>query len=489
MAESTSLCSVPNAERLAATTGPRSITIRTGLLAGALFLGAALTVVQMLPQAIWRGGLPDLVVVGGALWFNARWFPAGPLCWPNIFLVILTLFHLGYYVVVANGLTAPLPFMPDLQHAADINLALQLFATSCLAFEGGAIAYLAIGRPSQSLSTRDHRRAERIFFKLGVAVTAASFGLFVVYIDQLGGLSAIARVDYTKYITFLQSHDPRFAALSIDYLPAGLLLMYAFLDKDSRQHRKRVIAIILPFMGFTLWLLWVGDRGAALLYWLALAYVHNLRGGRISGRKLALMASVILLLVGPVRAIRNLTPSARVRGLATASYNPVNGVSEMGLTFRPYLALIQQRANGTSLGSKPYVSALAHVVPNIGSLNSQNRPFRTTLYVSYLVDPVSAAAGIGLGGSAIGEPFLAFGLVGLVTVCAALGCLVAVLECRAAHGRSPATLALIPLVFYPLNFYVRDDIYGVTRPVIWGCIAVGAVKLILWWSSREAGHA
>jgi hypothetical protein len=442
-----------------------------------LFILAALTAVQVIPAEVWRSGVAPLGLVCALLWFNARRFPGSYLCWPNIFLVTLALFHLAYYVLAANGLIAALSFMPNLQYSPDIALALQLFASACLALEAGALAAAALGRRHPAPPIGISEGTEQAFFRLGVLVTALGFLLFCIYVDQLGGLSVLGRSDYSSYVQFLQSSDPRFAALSITYLPAGLLLMYVFLERPHSRYKVKSRCILSCFMLFTLWLLWIGDRGAAFLDWAALAYLHHLRVQPISWRKAAGLAVAIILLIGPVRAIRNVAPSARGQALATASLNPLHGVSEMGLTFRPFLALVQQRQKGTSFGTKPYVAAIEHAIPNFGAFNKQGPSFRTTTYVGALVDPVSAALGIGTGGSAIGEAYLDFGVPGVVVTFALLGAFIAGLECRAAWGGSAAALAMIPLTFYSLGFYVRDDVYGVARALIWAGLAVIAVRV------------
>jgi oligosaccharide repeat unit polymerase len=236
------------------------------------------------------------------------------------------------------------------------------------------------------------------------------------------------------------------------------------------------------FLVFTMWLLWVGNRGAALLYWAALAYTHHVSIRRIAFRKYIVAALVAILVISPIREIRNVPANARAQAIHHIGYNPLNGLSELGLTFRPYLVFVRYRAEGRSLGFNPYHSAIEHIVPNLGEVRSaQRRPlgYRSSVWVSYVIDPVSANLGIGVGGSAIGEPYALFGLGGVIVMFVLLGLVITHLEVRAVVQRSPAALALIILVFYPINWYVRDDAYGLVRPLVWGLLAVGCVKFIL----------
>jgi oligosaccharide repeat unit polymerase len=436
---------------------------------------AGLVIVQVLPLDVWRSGVAGLLVVLGLVLLNSGRLPAGAFCWPNIFLGVLALFHLSYYVLAINGLIAALPFMPDLRYSSDTTVALQLFVTASLALEAGVFAYLTFV-PRGSRRHIDHGEKQRhAFFTFGICITVLALALFAVYVQQLGGLSAFVSVDYTTYVTFLQSSDPRFASLSIEYIPAGLLVMYMFLDRSQATHRKRGRWLLVVFLLFTLWLLWIGDRSAALLYWLALAYLYHIHIRPISLRTAATVVVGLILVVAPIKAIRNVTPAQRSQALASSNLNPLNGLSEMGLTFRPYLALVQQRTDGTALGFQPYSVALSHALPNFGAFAGRGPAFRTTLYASKLVDPVSTALGIGSGGSAIGEAFIAFGIPGVLITFSLIGWLIALLETRAVAGSAPA-LALIPLIFHSLDFFARDDVYGLSRALIWAAAGVFAVR-------------
>jgi hypothetical protein len=398
-------------------------------------------------------------------------------------LSILALFHLGYYLLVVHELVRPVAVISSVAEAPSIYLALQLFATACVTFEAGLLSVLALFPRRTRPPGPERSREEEAFFRLGLIVTVGSVVLFVVYLVQIGGLAGLSQLDYSRYVSFLQANDPRFSALSSIYFPSGLLLLYTFVDRNSVHYRQTTIWIIIPFFVFTLWLLWVGNRGAALLFWAALAYIHHISVRRIPFRNMVLIVATIFVVISPIREIRNVPPNARLQAFQDVGYNPLEGVSEMGSTFRPYLVFVRYRQEGRSIGFNPYLAAVEHVIPRFGlswiKPEDSTLHVRSTVWVSYVVDPISARLGIGAGGSAIGEPYAVFGLAGVVVMFFLLGVSVAYLEVRAAVERSPAALALIPLVFYAINWYVRDDAYGLFRPVLWGILAVACVKSIL----------
>jgi O-antigen polysaccharide polymerase Wzy len=444
---------------------------------------AALVLLQALPSHIWSGGWLLVVLVGGLGWLNARSFSVGALCWPNIFLGILALFHLGYYLLVVHDAVKPLAVMPSVAATPSIDLALQVFATACVAFEVGLLGVLSLTPRRNKPPSPQRSREEQAFFRLGLAVTLGSVVLFAVYVVQIGGLAGLTQLDYSRYVTFIQAQDPRFAALSTIYLPSGLLLLYTFLDRRGLHHQRSAVWILVPFFIFTLWLLWVGNRGIALLSWVALAYIHHATVRRIPFRHAVIVILAIFAVIGPIRQIRNVPTDARLQAFHHVSYNPLGGVSEMGRTFKPYLVFVQTREEGRSLGFDPYPAAVGHIVPRarLSWAQGADSPIyvRSVAWVSYVSDPIAWRYGFGSGGSAVGEPYAVFGLTGVVLIFVLLGVLIAFLETRAVVERSAAALALIPLVFYAINWHVRDDAYGLLRPVFWGVLAVVGVKCVL----------
>jgi 4-amino-4-deoxy-L-arabinose transferase-like glycosyltransferase len=278
----------------------------------------------------------------------------------------------------------------------------------------------------------------------------------------------------------LGSSDPRFAAISIIYLPIGLLLCYAFLDRTKR-HRYQSRVIVGLFLVFTLWLLWLGHRGEALLDWAGLAYVRHMRVRRIRLRQFAIFLTAALLVIGPVRQLRNVAPEDRVQAIQSLNLNPMQAATEMGYSWRVFHAFVQQRENGASLGSLPYEFALYHVLPNIGRDNGAiavgpGGYSRSTMWITSIIDPISERLGIGAGGSAIGEPYVAFGLPGVLVVMFLIGFGIGRIERLISTGSTVAT-ALMCLVFFPINWYIRDDAYGLIRQVAWGLAVVGGIKV------------
>lgn len=86
----------------------------------------------------------------------------------------------------------------------------------------------------------------------------------------------------------------------------------------------------------------------------------------------------------------------------------------------------------------------------------------------------------GLGSTGIGEPYANFGFFGVVLLFLIFGFTFTVLEIYSVAGRSILSAAVLAAIFIPVNWYVRDDIYGLARPVVWCLVVIVSPYFVLF---------
>ena len=132
-------------------------------------------------------------------------------------------------------------------------------------------------------------------------------------------------------------------------------------------------------------------------------------------------------------------------------------------------------------------------MPNLG-LRKNSSPtagyYRSNVWITDAIDPLLAAQNVGLGSTGIGEPYANFGFVGVALFFLILGFVLTVLEVYSLAAKSIMCTAILAAIFIPVNWYVRDDIYGMARPVVWCLIVIASSYLVFSRSTakREATH-
>jgi oligosaccharide repeat unit polymerase len=312
---------------------------------------------------------------------------------------------------------------------------------------------------------------------LGIFVTSLSSILFILYIYQLGNFSGILKLNYSDYVSFLSYSDPRFAATSIIFLPVGLLLLYIGLRGSSIYKKQRYTCLVVSgLILFSFWLLWVGNRGTAMLSLTAILYLSHLRRAkRIPYWQVALIVLVGSLTIAVVKQFRDVPIS--LRSDLYFRINPLDGLVELGGIFLPYHGFIKLFSSEmvSRMGINPYLIAIMRLVPNLGTMPEPieyTEYFRSNIWITQILAPQALSVGIGLGSSGIGEPYACFGYFGVVFLFLVIAFFIVKLEMSSLLFSSAYTSGLIAFLFIPMNWYIRDDIFGTLRPVAWGCIAV-----------------
>ena len=107
-------------------------------------------------------------------------------------------------------------------------------------------------------------------------------------------------------------------------------------------------------------------------------------------------------------------------------------------------------------------------------------------WISAIEAPWSFARGGGIGYSAVAEPYLGFGLAGVIVWFASLAYGLLRLD-----GLTPGSykFAVGMCAFSALLWTTRNDLKNLVRPVVWSWTYVQAVRLWVGWHARRIKRA
>ena len=466
-----------------------------GRTSRAMAIGLAFTAAAVVAPVL-RPTVPTLAVLAavlatGCLAWNALWVGI-PLTTPSmLYFVALAVFHLGLVVPYAVDLAEPPAWLGSASEASlAAALACVLLAFSSLEI-GLLVGWRALTRrpPAIRFTARRRRSASALYaggvLACAVAAIAAALNARSIGLDRFLSSS----YGYELYA----STDSRLLQMGLFWLlPTGALIALA----GARQGIQTARGLVLVG-GAALLLLFAGDRGGAVSLGAAALVVWTGTRGSLPRRVVIAACAVVLILVPAIATLRQL-PRNGVN-FATAyeaarAASPLAALTEMGGSLRPLVETLRLVPTDASyrLGSS-YLSAAGRLVPNLG-LSRADADWRDpeslppNHWITYAVAPWALASFEGLGFSAIAEPYLNFGIPGVLAYFLALGVVLGRLDLALARGQSRRRLALIAVVFMPLLLTVRNDFHNFVRPAVWG---VGLVLLIeqVHGTQRQAQRA
>jgi oligosaccharide repeat unit polymerase len=411
---------------------------------------------------------------------------AGYFCFPNIFVALLALFHIGYYVPVRLGLVDGLDYMPSVDSRTG-DLAMVLYCCALLSFSIGVscgVSWASRKLVCDPASDIHKISTAKAITWAGAVIILLDLFLFVVFLAQTGSLSKILRLSYTDYWDFLTYEDPRFLMTFVQFMPVGLLLVYVGVW-SRKTTRRNLIYLDISSVLYVVWLILIGARGPAFLFAVAVLYVRHLCYGRISNSAVVAAALAFLFAIPVVASYRNLPTGERAAALRHADLNPLSGILEMGGTYRTlytFSEIFGSPGSPLMMGAS-YIKAVQHLLPNLGMRKDSSQTgvgyYRSTVWITDAIDPLLASQNGGLGSTGIGEPFANFGFFGVVLFFLVSGFAFTVLEMYSLGAKSIISTAILAAIFIPVNWYVRDDIYGMARPVVWCLVVIGSSYFVL----------
>jgi oligosaccharide repeat unit polymerase len=420
---------------------------------------------------------------------------AGYFCFPNVFVGLLALFHIGYYVPVRLGWMRSLGFMPSVDDPI-ADLAMTLYCCAFLSFALGVswgIVRAGSTRTQNPSSGGGQRPASNAILGAGAFIILINLLLFAVFLIQIGGFDKITVLSYRDYIDFSTYEDPRFLFTFVQFLPVGLLLVYVGLS-SRKAVRRNLFYLDVSSILYIGWLTLIGARGPAFLFAVGVLYVRHICYRRLSTKVVAAAAITFLLAIPIVASYRNLPTDERTVAVMREGFDPVAGILEMGGTYRTLYAFSAVFGSGRAplLMGESYLKAAGKLLPNLGLHKDDSRAngyYRSNAWITAAIEPISAPRTLGDGSTGIGEPFGNFGYFGVVGFFALLGFGLAWLEIYSLTIRSVIGSAVLASIFIPVNWYVRDDIFGVARAVAWPLATILFAYLIFSSRAKKPGKA
>jgi hypothetical protein len=417
--------------------------------------------------------------VAGALALNLGWLRISPLAPSTCYIGALASFHLGLILPWATGWIEPPRWLDALPDAL-LARALLCVLLGFVALELGVV--FAHGRQTMSSAptpgrSRPHASALHPGGLMVAAMAAAAAGWNVYAI----GLDRFLSTSYG--FELYAANDARLMQTALFWLlPAGLLI--AFAGARAGAERRGVLALSAVA---TLLLLWLGNRGYAISFVAALLVLWNRARGGFSVRAGALTCGMLLTLTPAIAVLRQLprnevTPASILDAAASAS--PLAALTEMGGSLRPLCETLRLvPAEVPYRLGRSYVSAARRVVPNVGFTKAENEwtdpaDLPPNHWITYAVDPWTYANFGGLGFSAVAEPYLNFGVAGILAYFLALGAVLGRLDALLVRCASRRILALVAVCLMPLLFTVRNDFHNFVRPALWGMAVVLLIEKV-----------
>lgn len=391
---------------------------------------------------------------------------------PMLYLALLGLFHLGLVVPWALGIydTGRTPwFIPY-----GLSPALALIIYSILAYQFGVHIALRGGRHRENSSDGGDSSLDNpgVFAAGGLLflVGAIMFVIGVVGLDPAG----YYRLTYSETFRLRAESDPRLFGSGITIASIGLYMAVAAASKQRLR---------MTILGAGLWLLTLfywGFRGPALIAGL-IVYAVALKKGISFPRWFPWLAGALLLIAIPIMRFAREEPlDQRFFRLSLHEFNILDAPAEMGASIRPLVETEALIGPANYRLGKTYLAELKNIVPNL-ALRWQ-APSTESIddlppnhWITAVVDPWTYKNYGGMGFSAVAEPYMNFGLVGVVAYFFLLAFLLVRLEqisVRSAYG-----LASWALILSPLLWTTRNDFSNFFRPAVWGLLCLGVVRV------------
>jgi oligosaccharide repeat unit polymerase len=395
-------------------------------------------------------------------------FTAGPM----LYLALFGLFHLGLVVPWALRLydVGRMPWFA----AYGLSPAIILIIYALLAYQFGLIVAYGRGKPSEKAISADDVRLENPkMFAVGMLLFVSAAVMFFIGLIQLDPVGYY-RLTYSDTFRLRAESDPRLFGTGITIALIGLCLAMAGAAKDR---------VRLVFLCAALWVLplfYIGFRGPALIVGLIVCTIATKKGLKFPRWAPWVSAVLILVAIPVMRQAREDPLNDRSFTSSLREFNILDGPAEMGGSIRPLIEVEALIGSANYRYGKTYLVGLKGVVPNLAlrweaPATEAIEDLPPSHWLTAVVDPWTYRNYGGMGFSAVAEPFMNFGVAGVL----AYFFLIAVLLTRLDQTsiRNAYALASWALVLAPLLWTIRNDFANFFRPVVWGLLCLGLIWL------------
>lgn len=408
---------------------------------------------------------------------------------PLVYIVFLGLFHLGLVVPVYIGIE-PEKWLRWL--GSDyLSSALNLCALAFAIFASG-VGLAMVHRQNHSRNVPNNRGSQGLPIKTqtstlllltGIAVQLVGLVMLAFGIIQLG----IFAIPYGEsYLVRLES-DPRLFGVGYSVALAGIVIAAA--SASNRQ-----IGYVALFGSLALSpLFFYGFRGHIIVYMICLLIIWY-RKDPARAVKVGTIAVILVILINPaVKEARQPYGSLR-SALASLSLSPLYLLMEMGGSLYPFVATLQEMA---ASGENPYwygrsyLMALRRVVPNISlSWQSPERfeDLAPGAWITNQVSPWVFKRGGGIGYSGVAEPYLNFGVPGIIGFFLILGYVLARVDTVVTQKHDLYVTAAVMCAFAALLWTTRNSFTNFVRPATWPLVVIYGVKLLTSRRLTQSTH-
>jgi oligosaccharide repeat unit polymerase len=353
-------------------------------------------------------GAQPLVVAG--VWLAcvavlARSHPEGILSFACLYLLLLGVFHLGLIVPVALGLSEAAP--PPWMSSGALPASLSLVSTAMAAFTMGARLLGGSRRDELPLSLPPRP----VLLLAGSVVALLGAGLLWVGGRQAGVFST----GYGEVFQRALTADIRAFNVGMMVFPIGVVVAAVGASRAQMLPlAAAVLAILAP-------LFLAGFRGPVIVHLATLLAVWARKDVRLARRVALALAAAAVVLVPAVRMTRDTRRDVR-EGLVR--FDPLALFLEAGTSLYPLVVTADRVGSGAEplwMG-RSYALAVARVVPNLGErAGLEGRALTPNGWATLHADRWLYERGGGIGFSGVAEPYLNFGLAGVVVFFFLLG--------------------------------------------------------------------
>ena len=389
---------------------------------------------------------------------------------PLIYLSILGLFHLGLIVPWALGIydISRVPsFTPyGLSHS------IALIDYSIVAFHVGII--LALTRKKQAIffSQSATETEDRNVYVGGCILLATGIAIFIVGLIGLDPLGYF-RLTYSETYRLRAESDPRLFGSGMTIAFIGLSIAAS----GASRRRFRVVCIISAVWLASL--MYLGFRGPTVIAALIVYIIARKKGLRVPPLMALVAAAVFLVVLPLMHESRELPLNDRLAHISLNDLNILDAPAEMGTSVRPLIETVDLLGPHDFRLGRTYWIAIKSIVPNLAlrweaSSTTPDTDLPPSHWITAIVDPWTYKNYGGLGFSAIAEPYMNFGVLGVLIYFFLLSFFLIYLE--QISIRSAYALAAWALILGPLLWTTRNDFTNFFRPAVWGLLTLAAIK-------------